>query len=80
MDKGLGNKADSELDIINTISPADIAFIMSTTYVLCWFQTSVILKSKFWRTVINKGKNNKYKSFAPNDNLQQASHTIKARV
>lgn len=47
MDKGLGNKADSELDIINTISPADIAFIMSTTYVLCWFQTSVILKSKF---------------------------------
>lgn len=80
MDKGLGNKADSELDIINTISPADIAFIMSTTYVLCWFQTSVILKSKFWRTVINKGKNNKYKSFAPSDNLQQASHTIKARV
>lgn len=80
MDKGLGNKADSELNIINTISPADIAFIMSTTFALCWFQKAVIFKSKFWRTVINKGKNNKYKSFAPNDNLQQASHTIKARV
>lgn len=80
MDKGLGNKADSELNIINTISPADIAFIMSTTFALCWFQKAVIFKSKFWRTVINRGKNNKYKSFAPNDNLQQASHTIKARV
>ena len=42
MDKGLGNKADSELNIINTISPADIAFIMSTTYALCWFASHTI--------------------------------------
>ena len=29
--KGLGNQADVELDIINAISAADIAFIMSSS-------------------------------------------------
>ena len=57
--KGLGNQADVELDIINAISAADIAFIMSSSQAIVnWL--NALDQSDFsewvWCIIIGKNK------------------------